>query len=237
MFPDLWKTARVCPIPKVTNASEPKDFRPISVLPILSKIFEKIILQQLSKFIEEEAIYKSTQAGFRKGHSTVTLLLKLKDDIIKASKRGEITLAVFADYSKAFDTVHHETLLKKLHYLNFSKSTIHTIHSYLTNRTQYVQIDDKKSTQSNINYGVPQGSILGPILFNIYVTDLTSNTSTNCLQYADDTNLYSHCKPKDIASCCKEMEKNIKQITSWSRDNNLIFNPEKQNVCCSLHHK
>ena len=126
--------ARVWPVPKIDNPVNEKDFRPISILPVLSKIYEKVILKQQSDYIEITSIYNSTQSGFRKGHSTQTILLKFRDDIEKALNKNEITMSVFIDYSKAFDTIQHETLIKKLAKLNFSNSSIKVMLSYLSNR-------------------------------------------------------------------------------------------------------
>ena len=120
IFPRQWKTARVCPIPKVESPTCVKDYRPISILPVLSKIYERVILNQLCSFIERNNLYNETQPGFRKGHTTNTLLLKLRDDIKKAMSKSEVTVSILIDYSKAFDTIDHEMLLQKLNNLNFS---------------------------------------------------------------------------------------------------------------------
>ena len=175
-------------MPKSDNPTESKYYRPVSILPILSKVYERLVLCQIQDFIVKFSLYEETQSGFWKGHSTTTTLLKVKDDIAKAMKRGEITLAIFADYSKAFDTVDFEILINKLHKLNFSKTFLHWLVSYLTDRQQYVQVNDK----SSIMFGVPQGSILGPVLFNLYVADMQQNVGNEggCLQYADDSTLY-----------------------------------------------
>ena len=134
-------------------------------------------------------VYNSTQSGFRKGQSIETLLLKIMNDIQKALNRNEITMSVMIDYSKAFDTIDHECLIRKLS-LNFSNSSIKIILSYLTNQKQYVQVNDKQSTRLPIYFGVPQGSILGLVLFNIYVAKLSTYIESNSIQYADNNNIY-----------------------------------------------
>ena len=111
---------RICPVPKTDNPINEKDFQPISILPVLSKIYEKVILKQQSDYIEITSIYNSTQSGFRKGHSTQTFLLKFRDDIQNALNKNEITVSVFIDYSKTFDTIQHGTLIKDLANLRFS---------------------------------------------------------------------------------------------------------------------
>ena len=113
-FPGIWKIARISPIPKIVNPSQLKDYRPISILPILSKIYEKLVLQQMTKFIEKQLIYYKHQSGYRKNHSKATLLMKLYDDIKTSMNKSEITIAIFADYSKAFDTIDFYTLIQKM---------------------------------------------------------------------------------------------------------------------------
>ena len=154
--------------------------------------YMKVYVESIVEHIESSTLYKETMSGFRKGHSTAVVLLKLKDDILKAMKKGEITLAVFTDYSKAFDTVDFQVLLNKLHRLDFPKKFLIWTYSYLEGRQQFVQIDDRKSGLLPVAFGVPQGSILGPVLFNLYMADLQDEKSDcNYLQYADDTSLYN----------------------------------------------
>ena len=174
------------------------DFRPASVLPILSKVYERLVLSHLVEHIESSTLYKETMSGFRKGHSTAVILLKLKDDILKAmKKKREITLTVFTDYLKSFDTVDFEVLLSKLHRVGFPKKFLIWTYSSLEGRQQFVRIGDRKSGRLPVAFGVPQGSILGPVLFNLYMADLQDEKSDcNYLQYADDTSLYQHCKVK-----------------------------------------
>ena len=225
-FPEAWKTARISPIPKIESPSKPSDFRPISVLPILSKVFERIVLNQLVHHIE--SLYQNTQHGFRKSRSTVTCLLKLRDDILRAMDRGEVTIAVFADYSKAFDTIDYNILISKLAKLKFSKTFLHWITEYLTNRKHFVQINDKSSSLLNTTFGVPQGSILGPVIFNLYVTDMSTHLkSSESLQYADDTTLYTHCKPAQLQQQTNHLATDLSNLKNWSSASNLVFNGNK----------
>ncbi|XP_066930768.1 uncharacterized protein [Clytia hemisphaerica] len=222
-----WKIARVSPVPKIDHPTKLKDYRPISILPVLSKVYERVILTQLCDFIERNSLYRPNQSGFRKGHTTTTLLLKLRDDIIKAMNKSEITLSILIDYSKAFDTIDHFTLIDKLKKLNFSSMSLQIIISYLTNRQQFVQVNDKRSPVQPIHFGVPQGSILGPVLFNLYVTELSDQISSLSIQYADDTTLYRHSKIRDILQCIREIETDIESLSTWSADHNLLFNADK----------
>ena len=120
MFHTKWKIGKIIPIPKIENAITPYQFRPVTVLPVLLKIYERLIAKQICEYTEENDIYKPTTSGFRKHHSTATLLMKIKDNIIRAMNRGKVTLAMFVDYSKAFDTVNYKTLLTKLRHIGFS---------------------------------------------------------------------------------------------------------------------
>ena len=157
---------------KNTTTSELKDQRPVSTLPILSKIYERVVLQQITNFIEKKLIYHHDQSGYRKNHSTETLLVKLRVDIKEATKASKITLAVFTDYSKAFDTIDFSVLIKKMHTLNFSKRFLYWIFSYLTDRRHFLPIDSNISNILYTDFGVPQGSILGTVLFNLCVADV-----------------------------------------------------------------
>ena len=229
-FHENWKIGKVSPIPKTKNASSPDDFRPVTVLPILSKVYERLIAKQICDFISKHNVYKDTMSGFRKYHSTDTLLLKIRDDILTSMDKGEVTLAMYVDYSKAFDTVDYKLLLTKLHKLGFSKESTLWMLSYLSDRKQFVQVNGETSTLGNVNFGVPQGSVLGPILFNLYTTDIQDVIDGSICQYADDTTLYGHCKPKDIPETIQKMTDRLSVLQEWSIENNLSFNETKTKI-------
>ena len=192
---------------------------------VLSKVYEKLVLRQMAEFIDSKHLLPSHMSGFRKGNSTTTALINIRDDIIKAMNRGEVTIMVFADFSKAFDTVHFDIIIRKLHLMGFSTQFLRWMMSYLTERQQYVQIDDKKSGKLYTNFGVPQGSILGPVLFNLYVADLADELGTvcNCHQYADDTTIYNSVKPKDFQLGVEQMNNSLTNLTRWSDESiNLL---------------
>ena len=144
-------------------------------------------------------------------------------------KRKEVTLMVLADFSKAFDTISFSTTIVRLYKLGFSKPFLKWLLSYLSGRSQFVQIDDRKSSYQSSQYGVPQGSILGPMIFNLYVSDLHEviPSSMECVQYADDTSLYSHFDVKELDSRAVDTNETLVSITSWSQDFNLALNPAK----------
>ena len=149
-------------------------------------------------FFRVKAHYNQTQSRFRKGHSTTTLLSKFRDDIKRAMKTSEVTLGTLLYYSKAFNTIDHLTLLEKLHKLNFSVQGIKLIHSYVSERKKFVQVDDKSSSVKLYSFGAPQGSSLDHALFNLYIIDLVENVTCDSLQCADDSTLYKHSKPKKL---------------------------------------
>ena len=118
-------------------------------------------------------------------------------------------------------------MLQKLYKINFSVEALKLIQSYILERRQYVQIDDKTSSTQLNNFGVPQGGILGPVLFNLYIVDIVDNISCNSLQYADDTTLYQHCKLKNLQNCIEKLESNLQTVSDWALQNSLVFNDDK----------
>ena len=208
-FPSLWKVARIVPINKVATSTEKSHFRPIAILPALSKIFERTVCNQLIEFIDKRQLYKDTVTGFRKGFSTGSALLKLRDDVKKAMSASELSIIVLIDFSKAFDTISHDTLIKTLHKYSFSREFLHWTLSYLSSRKQYVQLDSKKSTFMTTYFGVPQGSILGPLLFNLYVNDLKECLPSKSIQYADDTTIYESCRPSNIQNAVNKLNDSL----------------------------
>ena len=232
-YPACWKISRVCTIPKTSAPIKNDDYRPINILPALSKIYEKVVLQQLTEYIEAQNIYRDSIAGFRKGFSTGSALIRLRDDIRKAMNAQEITLLTLIDFSKAFETIDHTTAMKKLYDLGFSKSFIHWTFSYLSDRKQFTQIDADVSGLQPVDFGVPQGSILGPVLFNLYVNDIDDCCQSHSLQYADDTSIYESAKPQDIQKAVDNMNISLSNISAYARSNNLLLN-EKKTVYMAL---
>ena len=158
-------------------------------------IDERVVSEQITNFTEKKLRYHRYQSDYRKNHSTATLLAKLRDGIKRAMKASEITLTVFTDYSKAFDTIDFSVLIKKMHTLNFSKRFLYWIFSYLTDRRHFVQIDSNISNILYTNFGVPQGSILGPVLFNLCVADMKNILDgSEYIHYADNSTIYRSCK-------------------------------------------
>ena len=154
-FPTAWKTARICAIPKRNQVTSEQDLRPISILPTLSKVYDRLIFRQMTIFIEEEMLMESNISAYRKGQSTIHVLQAIRDDIIKAMQRGEVTMMILADFSKALDTIKFQNLIKKMSHLSFSKNFLKWTLNYVSKRQQYVQIDARASDRIEVRFGVP----------------------------------------------------------------------------------
>ena len=228
VFPDEWKRALLKPIPKITNPKSVNDFRPISLLPVISKILEKIVCEQITEFISNHALLDTYQSGFRKRHSTSTALLRISEDIRTAACNKEVTLLVLFDLSKAFDSVLHNILYSILRYLNFSTCVINWIEAYLSKRYHSVIDSDSQSEWEEIQCGVPQGSVLGPLLYSLYTFNIGS-----CFKYckyhlyADDLQIYIHCKVEDLEKSIALMNDDIKRFVNWTEKHALKLNMNK----------
>ena len=191
VFPNELKIANVLPLYKADDDMSFNNYRPVSVLSVLSKVFERIMYNRLISFLESNKNLFNNQFGFRKQHSTYMALVLLLDKIVKALENGEYVIGIFLDFSKAFDTVDHNILLKKLEYYGIRGVCLDWFKIYLTVRKQYVTYNGIPSSTKLIQYGVPQGSILGPLMFLLYINDLPNVCkSADPILFADDTNLF-----------------------------------------------
>jgi len=200
IFPNLCKLAKVVPIFKKEDPLLCKNYRPISLLPIFSKIFEKLIYSRMYEYLDKNHLLYDKQFGFRSKHSTSHALISLTETIKNHLDNKELVSGVFIDLAKAFDTVNHSILCKKLSYYGFRGKFNELIKSFLTNRKQYVSINGFDSENLDTNCGVPQGSTLGPLLFIIYINDLHFSLKfSTASHFADDTCLiYASKNPKTL---------------------------------------
>jgi hypothetical protein len=202
--------------------------RPVSVLPCFSKILERLVFNRCVKYIEKYTILNNKQFGFRSNHSTYMAILNLIDTITKSVENNETTMGIFLDLSKAFDTIDHNILLHKLEYYGFRGIVLEWFQSYLNDRKQYVCFNSCNSSMKDILCGVPQGSILGPLLFILYVNDIVNvSTILKFVLFADDTTItYSH---KDIGNQYDVINKELEKVNNWFKVNKLSVNASKTN--------
>lgn len=242
-FPDELKVAKVIPIFKKGETKDPSCYRPVSLLPIFSKIYEKVVYNQLVSYLEKNKLFDAEQHGFQSGKSTITAGINFINSIVDPIDRGEKVVGVFLDLSRAFDSVCHKKLIESLSSLGILAKEINWFKSYLKNRQQYVEIENVSSNNTDkyiylnkinskrltVQHGVPQGSILGPLLFLCYLRGLPNvipGSSTICL-YADDSNLTVSGKSKEIieesAFIC------LSVIKDFFDEKSLLINTNKTN--------
>ena len=227
-MPDICKIAMVTPIYKTGDKEDPGNYRPISILPIIGKTIEYFVNQQLKDYIENNGILSPQQYGFRKNYSTTYLLLDLFDKIYMAKSKLLKPGIIFLDIKKAFDTVKHKILLEKLEHYGIGGTVLKWFKSFLANRWQQTKIGNLISNHAAIKCGVPQGSILGPLLFSIFINDITQacKYSTPFL-FADDGALYFNNIKR---GCYYNIKEEVKNIYRWLRINKLSLNVNKTSI-------
>ena len=217
--PTEMKNAKVIPLYKKESKFDVSNYRPVSVLSALSKILERVVYDQLEKYLTDNNLMYEFQSGFRSQYSTDTCLIHLTDYVRNETSQGNYTGMVLIDLRKAFDTVNHEILCSKLKSIGLNKNSVEWFSSYLGNRQQLVECNGTKSEFADITCGVPQGSILGPLLFSIYVNDMDSSIKCKLLLYADDSALIvSH---KDITVIESQLSSDLENLSNWLIDNKL----------------
>ena len=211
-----------------------KNYRPVSNLSFLSKILEKIVLSQINVHLTENGLQEVFQSAYKAKHSTETALLKVTSDLLCSTDRGEVSVLALLDLSAAFDTLDHEILLKRM-------STTYGIHgtvlkwfaSYISNRHQRVAINGYQSDPLHLKFGVPQGSVLGPVLFSMYaqpVSEVIQEHDFNYHLYADDTQLYKSIQLSDLEPLKSSLDACVTEVSKWMSTNKLKFNEDKTEI-------
>ena len=228
IFPNKLKISKIIPLFKNGDKLFMQNYRPISLLPVISKIFEKVVFHQLYEYFETNNLFNPNQYGFRKNYSTELALLHFTDKIINELDKSNTPLALFLDLSKAFDTLNFKILLDKLTYYGISTKCLTWFNSYLANRKQYVQMENIKSDKMTILTGVPQGSVLGPLLFIIYTNDIINcSTHFHPVIYADDTTLINTSVNLNNDQNVVILNQELDKIYQWLNTNKLSLNISK----------
>ena len=228
--PDDWKIARIVPIPKADEMSSPMNYRPISILPIVSKVLERHISSIIMDHLEQVAPISPNQWGFMPGRSTTSALLSITNNCLQTLDMGHEVCIVFFDIRKAFDSVPHRTLLEKLRSIGLDDYLLQWLYSYLTSRKQTVVVEGESSEELSVLSGVPQGSVLGPLLFLVYINEVTSQVSdgSHAVLFADDIALYrSITSSNDYV----QLQCDVDSVVECIDDHHLTLHSGK---CCAM---
>ena len=225
-IPDEWKCARVTPLFKKGDVTDMDNFRPISILSVASKVLERAVHHQLCDFLDKHKLLSPYQCGFRRKHSTESATIAFSDFIRRGMDQGLLTGAVFIDLRKAFDSIGHDALLSKLEYYGLRGTELDWFRSYLIDRKQVVNFGKETSNPCSITSGVQQGSILGPLLFVLFLNDVPV-VLKHCqiLMYADDTVIYFSAK--DATQIAKTLSEELASVNQWLLDNSLFMHKGK----------
>ena len=227
-FSDKLKKAEVIPLCKKQDPLKKENYRPIGLLPHVSKVFERILYAQINNYMQNKLSKYVT--GFRKSHGTQHSLMVMLEKWKNVLDKGEYVCVLFMDLSKAFVTINHDLLLAKLRAYGFSNNALNLMCSYLKNRKQRTQINNNFSSEKHIIAGVPQGSIDGPRLFNLFMNDLIFFITTFLSNYADDNSLYN--RGKDLELIKSVLVNDFRAVKEWFYENFMILNPKKCHYMC-----
>ncbi|KAK7105260.1 hypothetical protein V1264_016666 [Littorina saxatilis] len=224
VLPEDWRTANVSPIFKKGSKQEPGNYRPVSLTCILCKVMEKLVRSSITQHLEENDLISREQHGFVKGRSCVTHLLEVLDDWTSAMEDGSCIDAIYMDFKKAFDTVPHGRLLSKLKAIGLQGKLLNWIQAFLSNRHQQVVVNGSHSAPAPVTSGIPQGSVLGPVLFVMYINDLPRVVNNSVKLFADDTKLYAR---SDSTELTNSIQDDLDRLQEWSETWLLSFHPQK----------
>ena len=236
VFPSALKLSHVRPLLKKPKLDKEQfnNYRPVSNIPFLAKVIEKIVARQTYHYLESNNLLPLKQSAYRKHHSTETALLKVTNDIFRALDQRQEVVLLMLDLSAAFDTLDHAILIKRLEdYFGFHGTVLDWYQSYLTNRCQAVVIDNNVSQPLGLKHGVPQGSILGPLLFTLYTAplqDIITAHKVDSIFYADDSQLYITLNPKHKDATLETLRNCVSEVIKWNSENKLRCNPTKTEV-------
>ena len=228
------KVAKVLPLHKGDSMLSVGNYRPISLLPIFSKIFERLVYNRVIEFIDNNKILSELQFGFQKNKSTEQAVSTILSTLDEAKSRRDSSYCIFLDFAKAFDTVNHEILLKKLDHYGVSGVALDLLRSYLSNRTQQTEINGVLSDTGIIKHGVPQGSVLGPLLFLLYINDISESSKIlKFFLFADDTTV--HYSDKTSSDTENLLNNELSKVSDWLAANKLSLNVKRSNFL-HFHH-
>lgn len=230
IFVHDWKFARVSPIFKSDDRRKRENYRPISILPIISKVFEKEVFRQVYTYLTKNSLLSNFQSGFRPKHSTLSALIQMCDEWLESMDNGKLTGVIFLDIRKAFDSINHGVLLKKMNdCFGISDMELRWFGSYLSDRTQQCFVNGQMSSPKQIICGVPQGSIMGPLLFLLYINDMPDclKSTIPCL-YADDTQIFS--SSHDSVELIANLNSDLTNVHNWLAKNKLQIHPAKSKL-------
>ena len=211
--PKDWNDANVCPLFKKGDKSIASNYRPISLTCILCKVLEHIFASNLVTHLDSHQLLYDLQHGFRSKRSCETQLVMLMEDLSRNAIKGQQTDLILLDFSKAFDKVSHEKLLLKLHHCGVRGQVLRWVKAFLSNRSQTVVLESEKSSQVTVTSGVPQGSVLGPILFLVFINDFPEHIKSKVRLFADDTAVYLAISNLEHAQILQE---DLDRLTKWS---------------------
>ena len=226
-FPNEWKMTNVVPVHKKSNKQILENYRPVSLLPICGKVFERLIYNSLFEYFIQNDLISPYQSGFKPGESCTNQLISIAHEIYQSFDDGFEVRGVFLDISKAFDKVWHDGLIYKLKQNGVAGDLLDTLTNFLKKRKQRVVLNGQYSTLTNVEAGVPQGSILGPLLFLVYINDLPENLVSNPKLFADDTSLFSVIRNKHLSA--QNLNEDLNKINHWAFQWKMSFNPDPSN--------